>query len=298
MSNPDDLDDGLLYDNDLDYNNNEDAIDISNIDEPTEASKETDKLSKKRERNDGSESESESELEKKHVDNDESKVSKRQKKLKNSKLHQKKQEQLEYDIKQRKDIAKAGGEKIVEFFSTLIRKANPDLSALELGELYFKKEDFLCSAKFEDERNLTNFPKFMDNFSKSPKAIVLSMSNIRVADVTRSLNFGNNSKCIKLFSKNKLKDDISSIEAILGEGAKTKRSKNVKYFIVTPTRMEKLLENTDLFFKGKDKLDIILDASYLDNKKNSILTSENSAILCKVLKTILKNKSSVKVILY
>ena len=68
--------------------------------------------------------------------------------------------------------------------------------------------------------------------------------------------------------------------------------------MATPTRLEKLLESTELFFEGKDKLDIILDASYLDSKKNSLLDSENTKVLCKVLRTMLDKKSSVKVLLY
>lgn len=55
--------------------------------------------------------------------------------------------------------------------------------------------------------------------------------------------------------------------------------------------MQKIIEATDLLFQGKEKLDIILDASYLDPKDNTILSFENAAVLCQVLKTFLNKKA-------
>ncbi|CCC66702.1 hypothetical protein NCAS_0A01440 [Naumovozyma castellii] len=299
MSNPDDLDDGLLYEYD-------DAVDA----EPIEETEEDQLNDRKRPlENEGVATQENTSIEERGDDNvDESHLSKRQKKLKNSKLHQKKKEQVEYQINQRKSIPKASSEAIVEYLATLIREKNPDLSALELNELYFKKTDFISTEKFNVDRNLVNFPQFLLQFSKAPKSVILSMSNIRVADVYRSVEGNNNA--IKLFAKNKLKDDLQSVEDILGdkkskgEGKDKKKKKgsmrynNLKYFISTPTRMKSLLESTDAFFQGKDKLDIILDASYLDPKNNSLLSSDNTIVLCEILKLILEKKSSVKILLY
>ncbi|UCS21562.1 uncharacterized protein HLK63_J01111 [Nakaseomyces glabratus] len=235
----------------------------------------------------------------------EEELSKRQKKLKHGKLAQKRREQAAYEEEKLRKLPMQGAEAISEHFATVIRAQNPDLSAIELDEMYLKKSEFLGTEAFDGVRNLHEFPGFMARFSRAPRAIVLSMSNIRVADVYRSL--GGSSQCVKLFAKNKLHEDVATVESVLGadkdkkdkKDRKDKDSKKkIKYFVATPTRLEKLLESTELFFEGKDKLDIILDASYLDSKKNSLLDSENTKVLCKVLRTMLDKKSSVKVLLY
>ncbi|KOG97717.1 Cms1p [Saccharomyces eubayanus] len=282
MSNPDDLDDGLVYDFDSQQEveieaNGNDGLQKRPIQDDDEDEKEVKETS---------EGESERPM------------SKRQKKLqKKSKFIEKKKEESQYIVSQRKSIPTSSPEKIIEYLTALIREKNPDLSALELEELYFKKKDFLSTEKFDTERKLTDFSTFMQKFSVAPKKIVFSMSNIRVADVYRSLNGGKN--CVKLFSKSKLKDDIATVERLLGDSSKkSKNSNDSFYFIATPTRMQKIIEETELLFQGKEKLDIILDASYLDPKDNTILSFENAVVLCQVLKTFLNKKSSVKILLY
>ncbi|QLQ81059.1 hypothetical protein HG537_0E04140 [Torulaspora globosa] len=281
MSNPDDLEDGLLYDYQSDTEPN-------HIEEDS-LSEETDKIDKA----------DEVTIDRKRVveDNgDEKKVlSKRQKKLLNSSLRDKKKELFEYEIERRKSLARSSPEVIVDYFAASIREKNPNLSALELDDLYFKKMDFISTEKFEKDRSLTNFPEFVSQFTKAPRALILSMSNMRVADIFRSLNGSKN--CVKLFSKNKLKDDLATVERIFVKNANEK-TQSTKYFSSTPTRMSKIFESSDLFFQGKEKLDVILDASYLDPKKNTLLSSENTMILCQVLKLLLEKKSSVKILLY
>ncbi|CDO94620.1 unnamed protein product [Kluyveromyces dobzhanskii CBS 2104] len=241
-------------------------------------------------------------------------LSKRQKKLANSSFYQKKLERMEYEKSQKQNLPKGSTEKIVEYLATSIRDKNPDLSALELDELYFKKQDFISTERFEKERTLDNFQDFINNFSKSPRAIVLCQSNIRVADIYRSLS--GHQAAVKLFSKTKLKDDVTRVESLLApkKDSKSEKKKNnrfnkngkgktdpsavVKYFISTPNRLQKIVESTDLFFQGKEKLDIFVDASYLDPKNNTIFTSDDSAILYNLLKEFLKKKTSVKILLY
>ncbi|GAV51924.1 hypothetical protein ZYGR_0AF03960 [Zygosaccharomyces rouxii] len=286
MPNADDLDDGLDYS----YGSDPEAEEVAV--EDTGAEKDTDSQEVEPD-------------EKPHEDEKKRKadeptvhesrpLSKRQKKLQNSKLKDKKEEQVKYQLEKKKTIPKSSPEEIVEYLATLIREKNPDLSGLELDELYLKKSDFLSTEKFQEDRNLTNLPNFMSQFSKSPRTIVLSLTNLRIADLYRSL--GGNKACVKLFAKNKLKDDLATVEEILG--TKAKKNEHIKYFIATPTRLEKLIESTDLFFQGKEKLDILLDASYLDPKANTLLNCENTTVLCKLLKTFLNKKSSVKVLLY
>ncbi|CAI4034943.1 hypothetical protein SMKI_12G0800 [Saccharomyces mikatae IFO 1815] len=288
MSNPDDLNDGLAYD----FDSEQEAVLDAQIGSSSSQTSQKRPLEDDVDETDGKKAERSSEDESKRL------MSKRQKKLqKKSKLIEKKKEESQYTVSQRKAIPTSSPEKVVDYLTTLIREKNPDLSVLELEELYFKKNDFLSTEKFDVERKLTNFPAFIQKFSVAPKKIVFSMSNIRVADVYRSLNGGKN--CVKLFSKNKLKDDILTLDRLLGDGSrKSKNSKDSLYFIATPTRMQKLIEETDLLFQGKEKLDIILDASYLDPKDNTILSFENAIVLFQVLKTFLNKKSSVKVLLY
>ncbi|CUS24497.1 LAQU0S17e00232g1_1 [Lachancea quebecensis] len=232
--------------------------------------------------------------------------SKRQKKLAKSKVHQKKLEKLEADREQKKQLPKSSSERIAEHLATLIREKNPDLSALELEELYFKKTDFISTERYDKERNLPNILDFVNTFSKSPRAIVLSTSNLRVADVFRGLEGSKNA--VKLFSKNKLKEDLARVDQLLkapsskDRHSKTKGKKKgdamVKFFIATPGRMLKIVQETDAFFQGKDKLDIFVDASYLDPKTNTIFTSDDCTALLKVLKEFLGKKSSVKILLF
>ncbi|SCU82694.1 LAME_0C02454g1_1 [Lachancea meyersii CBS 8951] len=283
----DDLDDGLDYE--VQVSDSENAVEFEN---------ELETESQKRSRTNSDVGETGSDRPQ----------SKRQKKLAKSKLHQKKVEKVEHEKEQKKQLPKSSPERIVEYFATLVRERNPNLSALELEEQYFKKTDFISTERYEKDRELDNFQDFVNSFSKSPRAVVLSASNIRVADVFRSL--GGSQNAVKLFSKTKLKDDVARVDLLLkgSSGEETtsnkkakkdkKKQSSIKYFVSTPARMSKILESTDVLFEGKEKLDIFLDASYLDPKTNTLFTSEDCTALFKVLRDFLQNKSSVKILLF
>lgn len=282
MSNPDDLDDGLLYD----YSSGGEQVEEENEEiEHTEPAKE---------------SPSDGIAEKKRTLIDEEReeerpMSKRQKKLsKRSKLIEKKKESHEYEKNRKMTLPKSTPEEVSAYFSTLIREKNPDLSAIELEEKYLKKTDFLSTAKYTQERTLENFPDFIKQFSKAPKTIIFSLTNLRVADVFRTLN--KERTCVKLFAKNKLKDDLKMVDMVFD--TKNKKFSNIRYFVCTPTRLSKIIETNDSFFQGKDKLDIILDASFLDPKENTLLTADDAITLATTLRILLDKKSSVKVLLY
>ncbi|CEP62719.1 Cms1p LALA0_S06e02146g [Lachancea lanzarotensis] len=289
MSLGDDLDDGLDYE--VEASDFEDAVEVDN-------ELELSKPLKRSRSNSGQD-------EQKPI---EERQSKRQRKLAKSNLHQKKVEKVEHEKEQKKLLPKATAEYIVDYLATLVREKNPDLSALELEEKYFKKTDFISTERYQKDRTLDNFQDFVNTFSKSPRAVILSASNIRVADVFRSL--GGSQNAVKLFSKTKLKDDVARVDLLL-KGAsqednagrkkskdKKKKQNEVKYFVSTPGRMSKVLDSTDALFEGKEKLDIFLDASYLDPKTNTLFTSEDCAALFKVLKDFLLKKSSVKILLF
>lgn len=283
MSNPDDLEGNLAYDSE------------SEVEIPAEPQYENDVLGEEEFANDGKLQNQQ----KRPLEDDGKTLSKRQKKLMTSKFHERKREQIGHDIDQKKSLPKSSTDIIAEYFAKLICEDNPDLSALELNDLYLKKSEFISTEKFDEDRDLANFPNFMTKFSKAPRCIIFSMSNMRVADVFRTLN--GSKSCLKLFAKNKLKDDLASVEQSLKISSKSKpnnKVQQIRYFVATPTRMKKILDSTDVFFEGKDKLDIILDASYLDQKNNTLLRCENSKELYKVLRTILDKKSSVKILLY
>ncbi|CAB4252569.1 similar to Saccharomyces cerevisiae YLR003C CMS1 Subunit of U3-containing 90S preribosome processome complex involved in production of 18S rRNA and assembly of small ribosomal subunit [Maudiozyma barnettii] len=279
MSNPDDLDDGLIYDysSSGEQAEEDDSTVILPQDEPMEKNNNTEKK-------------------RTAVDvKDESSMSKRQKKLaKRSKFTEKKKELREYEISKKQNLPKSTPEEISEYFTTLIGAKNPDLSALELEEKYLKKTDFLSTARYTNERTLENFPDFIKQFSKAPKTIVFSLTNLRVADVFRTLN--TERQCVKLFAKNKLKDDQKTIDMVFD--SKNKKFSNIRYFVCTATRLNKIIESSDAFFQGKDKLDIILDASFLDPKENTLLTADDAIVLASTLRTLLDKKSSVKILLY
>ncbi|OEJ80877.1 Protein CMS1 [Hanseniaspora osmophila] len=222
-------------------------------------------------------------------------LSKRQKKLQNSKFHNKKKEKMEFEKSQRLALSTLSGEDIAENLNKMIGLWYPDLSPLELEELYFKKTEFIPTTSYTEPRTAENFQDFVTKFTKAPKAIVFCSTNIRVADVFR--NLGGSKQCLKLFSKNKLKEDLERLEELSQEKKKPHHNE-IKYFISTPNRMEKIVKESPVFFQGKDKLDIIIDSSYLDPKTDTIFTSLDGKVLCSVLKKIIKEKSSVKILLY
>ncbi|SCV03592.1 LAMI_0H09406g1_1 [Lachancea mirantina] len=272
MSLADDLDDGLSY----------------QFEDPNEKLPESDpgKTSSKRP------------LEDENVNEPPKKVSKRKQKLEKSKLHEKKLEKLEYEKLQKKLLPRLSSEELAEHIASLIRSKNPSLSALELDELYLKKSDFIATSDYDKDRTLENFADFVSKHSNAPRAIVFSVSNIRVADVFRSL--GGSKNAIKFFSKNKYNDDLKAAEELWNgpKKSKGKAALPLKYILTTPSRMSRIIKNTDALFSGKDKLDIIIDASYLDPKMNTIFTGEDNGVLVSTLKEFTTKKSSVKIILF
>lgn len=290
MSNPDDLDDGLLYD----YNSGEEQADVLNGSD-VEAENESTTKDESKEDSPIPVSKKRSAADSEKSGEDAAPMSKRQKKLaKRSKFNDKKKEQRQYELSKKSNLPKSSPEEISEYFTTLIRSKNPDLSALELEELYLKKTDFLSTARYTEERTLENFPDFIKQFTKAPRTIIFSLTNLRVADVFRTLN--TERTCVKLFAKNKLKDDERTVDTVFD--TKNKKLSNIRYFVCTPARLSKLFEHSDAFFQGKEKLDVILDASFLDPKENTLLTADDAIVLAKTLRTLLDKKSSVKVLLY
>ncbi|GME83716.1 unnamed protein product [Ambrosiozyma monospora] len=96
-----------------------------------------------------------------------SKGNKNNKKRKNeasdNKLKNKKKQKMEYDINEKVNLAKQTPDIISEKLAAKIRSFNPDLSPLELSELYINKIVIKYTGDWDQERDLTNFAKFLQD---------------------------------------------------------------------------------------------------------------------------------------
>lgn len=277
----DDLDDGLVYDFDVtddkkSGDSEEEVQDVS--DEPKESatgSEEKEDNSKKRKKND--------------------------------KLKEKKRLKMEIDTNQKKNISlESSTDIIADYLNNRLTQKNPDLSALELSELYFKKSDIRSTAEFTEERNLENLPKFISSKfknmlpekkkgSKNKKndkkdvenderkfIVILSMSALRACDVHRATRELAGSS-IKLINKNKLPNDLKIL-----------KTTNSRVLCCTPGRLLKILNNNDGELKKEELKILIVDNSFLDPKLQNVWDiAETTATL-----GLLTKEANSKIYLY
>ncbi|KAI3405831.2 hypothetical protein KGF56_001438 [Candida oxycetoniae] len=230
----------------------------------------------------------------------------RKRKRDSSKLKEKKKQKMEMDTEKKRNIAMENStELIAEFINSKITKKNTQLSALELSELYFSKNDIRTISEFTKPRTLDNLSEYINlrfkNMlpSKSGKSkkqarnlqeqdneklsdrkfiAIVSMSAIRACDVyraTRDLNGGS----IKLINKNKLQVDLKLVE-----------STRSRVLCCTPGRLIKVLNNEDSKLRKDEIKIIIVDNSYLDQKKQNIW---DIAETVEVLKELTKKGSKI-----
>lgn len=207
----------------------------------------------------------------------------------NLKLHEKKKLKMSMDIEQKKNLSKeSASEAIADYINDSIRRKNPDLSALELAELYFKKTDFRSTADFAHPRTLENLSKFIldrfanmlpsstpgkKNIKKNKKKqkqevesdqaerkfiAILSMSAIRACDVHRALREIPGSS-LKLINKNKLHVDLKLVASTWS-----------RVLCCTPGRLLKVLNDEELTLKSDEIKIVLMDNSYLDQKMQNI----------------------------
>jgi protein CMS1 len=227
------------------------------------------------------------------------------KRKKTSKLQDKKRVKMEMDIEQKKNLSKeTGPEVIADFINNRIRHKNPDLSAIELAELYFNKSDIRSTADFEDERDLEGFSKFIvgkfknmlpakkgkpkknkkekseteDETEERKFIAIVSMSALRACDVHRATKDISGSS-LKIINKNKIEVDLKLV--------KTTRS---RVLCCTPGRLIKVLNSEDLELSKDEIKIIIVDNSYLDGKKQNIWDIKETP---EVLKTLSANGSKM-----
>lgn len=213
------------------------------------------------------------------------------------KLQEKKKLKMAMDMDHKKNLSRESApEAIADYINDAIRKRNPDLSALELAELYFKKSDFRSTADFSEGRTLENLAQFLSgrfgnmlpastpgkknaktgkklkkdkkNANHAPAQpdaaaerkfiAVLSMSALRACDVHRSLRDLPGSS-LKLINKNKLNVDLKLVASTWS-----------RVLCCTPGRLVKVLGDEALALQAKEIKIILMDNSYLDQKMQNI----------------------------
>ncbi|RLV92558.1 hypothetical protein JA1_003072 [Spathaspora sp. JA1] len=210
------------------------------------------------------------------------------------KFKQSKKLKMEMDIELKKNISiETSPDLIVEYLNGKIRRKNPDLSSLELSDLYFTKSEIRSSSDFTEVRNLPNLSDFIThrfkNMLPSKKnkqsedaerkfIAIVSMSALRACDVhraTKDLAGGS----IKLINKNKLDIDLKLV-----------KSTNSRILCCTPGRLSKILSNEDSQLSPEEIKIIIVDNSYLDSKKQNIWDIQET---CPILKSLTKQGSKL-----
>lgn len=205
-------------------------------------------------------------------------------------------------------------EQILQYFNINLKNDEDETKAPFL----FSKNDFKDTSVYKKEdRKLTKFNQFLQTFinqrDAKTKTIIIAATNIRVADIHRAVHLTEDEqtskvlKGIKLFNKNKLKQDIDTIVKI--SKSKDDKYKQVKNYITTPVRLMTILDSVkddkkfdSLWLKDKSKLDIVIDVQFLINSaKNVSIINDFQTVyqLLDVLKTLKQIKgNSVRIVLY
>jgi protein CMS1 len=180
---------------------------------------------------------------------------------KDDKLKEKKKLKLQMDIEQKKNISLQNSTDLAHHFSQILIKNNKESTQLD----YFKKADFVDGSNYKEKRNLDNLKDFTDKYNKG-LTIILALNRVRIGDLYKSL--GPKSKAMKV-----------------GKGYDSTVRDDTKYIIGTVER----ISNLDL--TNHEVKSIILDATFQDQKTNSVLDEPN-------LTTLLKKFEGTKIILY
>lgn len=197
-----------------------------------------------------------------------------------SKLHDKKRLKMEMDMAQKRDLAKETDTAVIaDYINKRIAQRNPDLSALELAELYFNKNEIRLTAdSCGDDRSLDSLPRFIKqkfinmlpgkakkssgkgetNAAERKFIAIVSMSAIRACDVYRSTR-PLDGLSLKLINKNKIEVDLGLVA-----------STQSRVLCCTPGRLLKVLDSENLELKRLEIKIVIVDNSYLDSKCQNI----------------------------
>lgn len=172
------------------------------------------------------------------------------------------------------NVAKRDPALLADFFAQKIAKHYKDSPSIEREDMAVPQSWLRDTTEFDPAHSASNLPSYLDKFVQggkaslstckteaSPHTIIIASSGIRVADLVRELRVyhSERSKVAKLIAKHqKLKENAEFL-------AKTR----VGIAVCTPARLLALLEQDAI--KVKDLRTIVVDASYLDEKKRSIV---------------------------
>lgn len=162
---------------------------------------------------------------------------------------------------------------MADFFAQKIAKHYGDSTSIEQQDMSIPKSWLTDTTDFDESHIASNLSAYLEKFTNggretlstceaeaSPHTLIIASSGIRVADLVRELRVYNTdtSKVGKFIAKHmKLKENIEYL-------AKTK----VGIAVATPARLKDLIEQKAM--KLDDMATILIDASYLDEKKRAL----------------------------
>ncbi|EOD44670.1 Replication regulator protein [Neofusicoccum parvum] len=203
---------------------------------------------------------------------DDSKLSKRAKKLKTKKPKNVDNEDLSEELGLNLAIGRMDSKLLADYMAQRTKRFEPDLSMVELEDRYVPEKAILDTSSWEQQRDLDHLPAFLMNFSKSslkkaskekgrPHTLVVAMAGLRAADIVRPLRKFEDKgvKVAKLFAKHiKLQEAIDSCKKL-----------RMNIGVGTPKRIIDLLDNGALSAESLQR--IVIDASHIDVKKRGIM---------------------------
>jgi protein CMS1 len=171
-------------------------------------------------------------------------------------------------------IATMDSQLLADLFVRSTKLLFHDKTSLELEDKYPPTKAFHDTSEFREPRNLQYLPLYLEKFAggkeelmknvevATPHTLVVCSSGIRAADVARAVRVfhTDDSAIAKLFAKHlKLKKSIKYVK-------KTK----ISFGVGTPARLNDLLNAEAMSLRGLKR--IVIDGSYLDEKKRTIFT--------------------------
>lgn len=166
-------------------------------------------------------------------------------------------------------------------FTKSIKQHEGDLSTIELEDRSLPAKAFRDTSDFAEARLVKNLPQFLEQYieggaetlktcngTSSPHTLIITSSAIRAQDVLREVRkYGTeDSKIAKLFAKHmKLEEMVQYVQKTrFGIGAGTS------------ARIQRLIEEDALKVDSLKR--IVLDSSYLDEKKRTIFSDRDAFV--------------------
>jgi len=215
-------------------------------------------------------------------DDPETRKAKKLKNRRNKKPSDIHEDELDEELGVNLSIGRMDGNLMVNYVARRTKKFEPDASSVELEELYLPAKSVMDTDSWTEPRTSDNLAAFVRHIANkgekleeapstadesetgAPHTLIIAASGIRAADLTRALRDfqskkKNGGKVAKLFAKHiKLKEAIEECKKI-----------KISVGVGTPQRVNDLLEDGALSAKHLRR--IIVDASYIDQKKRGIL---------------------------